>query len=246
MKENLLKLSKHSNYQLLHPMVTNLIGQESYSPVGKLEIERCHYINKHLDLSGLSVLDIGANTGYFSFNAIEMGAKKVVAYEGNEEHANFLKQISDLLPKNNFSVINSYFDPIKDSNNIKNDVIFCLNVLHHVGDDYGDQELLISNALNEISKQLQALSLNTKYMFFQLGFNWKGDKSNPLFPNGLKDELIKFVEESSKSFWDLIDVSVFNSKQFSKINDKNISRFDELGEFANRPIFFMESKQNID
>ena len=61
--------SKHSDYQILHPHLCTLLGDQA-QPVGKHEAQRQRYMAKHLPLSGLSVLDIGANTGYFSFAAM--------------------------------------------------------------------------------------------------------------------------------------------------------------------------------
>jgi hypothetical protein len=123
------------------------------------------------------------------------------------------------------------------------DIILCLNVLHHVGDDFGDKNLSLSDAKNQIKRHLQQLARHGQQCFFQLGFNWQGSVEQPLFPDGSKVELIDFVTEACKGFWDIKQVSIFDPKldNYMLADAELLSRYDEIGEFLNRPIFLLDS-----
>src|SRR5690606_14730461 len=62
----------------------------NYQPTGRMEAQRRTYMEKCLSCSGFNVLDIGANTGYFTFSALENSAAHVTVFEGNKHHAEFL------------------------------------------------------------------------------------------------------------------------------------------------------------
>jgi hypothetical protein len=82
-------------------------------------------------------------------------------------------------------------------------------------------------------------------LVFQLGFNWKGNRNNGLFKNGTKRELIDFINQGIKGFWEIqtigIAESVDNEYVFNDLNEINIQRNDEIGEFLNRPIIILKS-----
>ena len=48
----------------------------------------------------------------------------------------------------------------------------------------------------------------TKYMVFQMGFNWKGNRDKGLFENGTKEEMVEFIKEGTKECWKIVDVGV--------------------------------------
>ena len=129
----------------------------------------------------------------------------------------------------------------------KYDVVFLLNVLHHLGDDYGDKTLSIDMAKELMITQLNTMVNKTSYIVFQLGFNWKGNRNICLFNNGTKAEMIDFIKTGTKNFWDIIDIGIAEgSKQHTEyfdVNKINIERKDSLGEFLNRPLFIMKSKK---
>lgn len=235
--------SKHSDYQLLHPVLAPIVGG-GYKPSGKYEEERQAYMERHVLLNGKTVLDIGANTGYFSFGALQAGAEKVLSIEGNEEHADFISAAAHCLGGDNLEVHHGYFDFNNQSEEYY-DVILCLNVLHHLGDDFGDQRLLLDDAKKAMVYSLNALSAKCNLLWMQLGFNWKGDREQPLFSHGTKAELIDFIRTGGSRCWDILDIAVFDPDGggYASISKINMQRFDHLGEFLNRPLFLMESKQ---
>lgn len=235
--------SKHSCYQEIHPSLTKNIEVTANVAIQRYELQRAKFISDNLNFQDKMVLDIGGNTGYFSFEAISKGAKSVLLIEGNENHAEFVSElaIAENLP---ISVSNKYFD--FENNNSKSDIVFILNVLHHIGDDFGSQNISKSEALNYIAKAINNFHEKTDILIFQLGYNWKGDRNLPLFENGTKREMIEFVYNTIKHNWDLIHVGiaeVVNGETiFNYLNQENIERDDELGEFRNRPLFILRKK----
>ena len=244
LSENLSTLlearSKHSTYQEIHPDLMMLLDSNN-SPLGKRETARWECMTKQFDWEALRVLDIGANTGYFSIAAIKADANIVVAIEGNQEHAKFIQLASELMSfQDRITVENRYFNFEERSDAF--DVALCLNVLHHLGDDFGDPLLGIDEAKLKMKRNLQHLSQYARYCWFQLGFNWKGDRDLPLFGNGLKSELIDFVQEACGGYWKIKDVSIYNphTRSYEPRNESLMERYNDIGEFLNRPLFLLE------
>ncbi|MBT7952055.1 MAG: class I SAM-dependent methyltransferase, partial [Gammaproteobacteria bacterium] len=161
----LSKYSKHSDYQLLHPSICDVVCH-NYQPTGKKEAERQSYMESNLGFSKKTVLDIGANTGYFSFGALQAGASVVTAVEGNSEHARFIDEAVRLLNiEKQLTVKNDYYDFASTDTN-RFDIILCLNVLHHLGDDFGDARIDLEGAKAEITKSFRNMASNTNWMWF--------------------------------------------------------------------------------
>ena len=236
--------SKHSDYQLLHPSLSSLLGHLP-QPAGKHEAQRQRYMAQHLLLRGLSVLDIGANTGYFSFAALEAGAARVVSQEGNAEHAHFIALAAQGLGLDDRLEVRPHYYSFTDPSAERFDVTLCLNVLHHLGDDFGDQALSLDEAKAQMLMGLQRLARHTRHLWMQLGFNWKGDRMKPLFAGGTKAELIDFVQQGVQGHWRIDDIAVVNpqTRDYEPIDHHNLQRFDSLGEFLNRPLFRLTSLQ---
>ena len=233
--------SKHSDYQRLHPNVQALVGSE-VAPAGRHEAERQHWMARHRQLEGLCVLDIGANTGYFSFAALAGGARRVVSQEGNPTHAQFIEVAARGLGLDRrLEVRPSYFDFHSEGEVF--DLTLCLNVLHHLGDDFGDRALSIDAARASMLAALNRLARRTRHLWMQLGFNWKGDRRRPLFAHGTKAELIDFVRCGTAGHWHIEDIAVVDptTRDYVPLDDANIARCDALGEFLNRPLFAMRS-----
>lgn len=134
--------SKHSNYQILSRRLSNIINCNEIEVKTRHEAERLEYILKNVDIKNKLVLDIGGNTGYFTFEMLDNGAKKVYYYDCNNIHSEFVRLAAQALGVENYvNIENDYFSFEDKSNNYN--IILLLNVLHHIGDDYGEKELSI-------------------------------------------------------------------------------------------------------
>lgn len=195
------------------------------------------------DFTGKSLSDIGANTGYFSLAALERGASEVHAFEGNRAHAEFIREVASILGiAPSLTVHSDYFD-FDRQDGLRTDITLCLNVLHHLGDDFGVQGKTLDSSKRQMGKKLRQLAKRTQYCWFQLGFNWKGDRHQPLFENGLKTELIEFVRENCDNTWVIEDIALYEpaTDRYKPECDALLQRFDAVGEFLNRPLFFLKS-----
>ncbi len=240
------KNSKHSNYQVLPRALEPILGKSSLKVHTRYERERLNYVLGKIDVKGKTVLDIGGNTGFFTFECVDAGAKKVVHYEGNKEHSDFVGLAAKSIGhQDKIKTVNNYFT-FDGTYNEPFDVILLFNVLHHIGDDYGDKELGVKSAKEEIVKELNSLVKNCSTIVFQLGFNWQGNTNLPLFENGTKKEMIDYVKTGVKEFWDITAIGIAERSNsqitYNDLNDRNIEREDSLGEFLNRPIFILERK----
>ncbi len=237
--------SKHSNYQILSKRLSLIIGNNKIKIKSRYEVERLKYILKYLNVNKKTIADIGGNTGFFSFELIDSGAEKIYYYEGNKTHADFVSLAANVLNiENKIEVANKYFSFENDIINKEYDIILLLNVLHHVGDDFGNEGISIEMAKQNIIKQLNSLADKTSILIFQLGFNWKGNRNLGLFKEGTKKEMIDFISEGVKNYWTITKIGIAEPVkegiEYFDINDKNVIRNDQLGEFLNRPIFILK------
>lgn len=237
--------SKHSNYQILPKKLAEIIGDDVKVKT-RYETERLTYILENIDVENKSILDIGGNTGYFTFEMLENGARRVHYYEGNKAHAEFVRISAKCLSlEDRLDITNSYFSFTDVEPRSKYDVILLLNVLHHIGDDYGDKKISIENAKKVIIQQLNSLADIGEVIVFQLGFNWKGDRELCLFENGTKEELINFIRNGVEKHWEIYKIGIAESQdnaiKYYDANIENMKRRDSLGEFLNRPLIIMRS-----
>ncbi len=243
--------SKHSNYQMVYKKLlpqlqlnNNLVSKPKY------EMERLDFIVKNIDIKGKTVLDIGSNTGFFAFSLIEKGAKRVICYEGNKKHAEFIMRSANCLNigNNKIKVVPNYYNFRRTTIHDKVDIVLLMNVLHHLGDDYGDKHKKIDFVKKEIIKQINYLADKTSFLILQLGFNWKGNIRNCLFEKGTKKEMIDYIYQGTKNNWEIENIGIAEKIEdkiiYDELNENNILRDDSLGEFLNRPIFMLRSKIN--
>lgn len=239
--------TKHSGYQELHRALDAVMEGGRIS--GKAESSRWEYMRAVMSFEGRRVLDIGANTGFFSLSAaIEGGASSVLACEGSPYHAEFLERaVARLGLSDRVRVDNRYYD-FFNSADLHAEIALCLNVLHHLGDDFGDQALTLADARRQMVRALGGLASRFRWMWFQVGYNWKGDRRQPLFDRGLKNEQIALVAEAAAEAWSVDRIGIFNpgSGRYEDANDALLARFDEVGEFMNRPLFLMRSNISPD
>ncbi len=241
--------SKHSNYQILPGRLRTLLGQTDVITRTRHEQERLDYICQKIGFSDKTVLDIGGNTGFFVFELLDAGAKHMTHYEGEKAHSDFVNLAAKALDlSQKVRTINSYF-AFDGSYAEQFDVVLLFNVLHHIGDDYGDKNANIEEAKKACILQLNSLAGNTEKLVFQLGFNWQGNVSKGLFAGGTKQEMIDFVRKGIDGYWSIesigVAVRIDGKVAYKDLNDNNIERDNSLGEFLNRPIFILRSLRSL-
>jgi SAM-dependent methyltransferase len=239
--------SKHSQYQVLPPKLRQLLATEGLETHSRHEDERFLFINSVLDFAGRTVVDIGANTGYFTFRAIEAGARQVLSYEGNPAHADFIRLSAEVLKiGDHLQIRGSYLNLPTETLGESCDIVLALNVLHHIGDDFGDTSLDATSARALVSEGIRQLLRRCGYLVLQLGYSWKGDRRLPLFERGFKQEQIDFVSASIGSDAEIVAVGMAlregESVVYSSPNNENLRRRDDWGEFLNRPLFILRSR----
>lgn len=238
-----MESSKHSNYQVLSSELQKILPQNQLAIISRQERERLAYISSQVDFGDKEILDIGGNTGFFTMEAIGKGAAHVDCYEGNKTHAEFVEISAKVLGyEQRVSVFPEYylFDQHK-----KYDIALCLNVIHHLGDDFKSEKDMQS-AKNEMLLCINSMASVADIMIFQMGFNWCGNRGSCLFENGTKKEMEDFLREGTKDFWRIDKIGIAESNngviEYKDMDESNNVRMDDMGEFLNRPIFIMKSQ----
>lgn len=241
--------SKHSHYQVLPSILRNYLKDEEITTHSRFEAERLTYLLKHLDFNNKSVLDIGGNTGFFSFELLENNAKEVIYVEGNRAHADFVEYASGFFKKP-ISVINDYFE-IGDEKfkDLKVDITLLFNVIHHFGDDFGDPDRSLEEAKRSMLDFVNYFVDKTDILVLQMGFCWKGNRDQLLFSKGLKQEMIDFITSGTRDKFQVLSIGVpvveKGTTVYEELNDLNMERNDSIGEFRNRPIFILKRKEQF-
>jgi len=261
--------SKHSNYQNVPEFVSKELGYfEKINEEWRGDTARYKYIiSKLKEMKISSISDIGANTGFFILSISYLYPDIICnAYELNENYANYIRVI-----KNHFGLknINIFKKEIKLSNILEldyTDVVINSNVLHHAGVDF-DIELIknIEEFNSYAIEYFKKMTKITKIMFFQMGYNWGGNKSTPLSTSG---DIYRFIQRNQKLFnsagWQILSIGIYdyNIKDYKElshkfldiINNKSFETktnnefdhwlekigFENNSEFYKRPIFILK------
>ncbi len=236
--------SKHACYQDIPSLLQPLLPAPAVTDLRRHDRERLRYMLARVPVAGRSVLDIGCNGGFFLLEMLAAGAHRGTGYEGSRDHAQFLAAAAAALGLGErLDVRPRYYDFATEQGH--HDVALLLNVLHHVGDDYGDPALNIAGAREEILRSLQRMRARCDVLVFQLGFNWKGDRNAGLFAHGSIAEMVEFVERGVRGHWRLRHVGVAERAadggiEYRDLGPDNGHRKNELGEFLNRPLFILD------
>lgn len=240
------RTSKHSNYQVLARALEPLLGGQAISVQSRHEHERLAYILSRVDVRGMHWADIGGNTGFFSFELLDRGARQVDYFEGNAAHHGFVQAAARQLGLAERLHAHHRYVAFEPAELPVVDGMLLLNVLHHLGDDFGGVQAGKEAARQRMLQCLAAVARCTGVLVFQLGFNWKGDRHEPLFPKGSKAEMIDFIRQGTAADWDISAIGIAERDGervvFRDLSAHNTARDDSLGEFLNRPIFIMRSR----
>lgn len=251
MSDNRIKL-RDDNYQLYHPFILNKLSNKTRDLKRThksitLDFQRAAFIFEREPCFGRRVLDIGANQGYMSVEAALRGAEKVDAFESNEIDYVFMRKIKDRFSE--IKAINPHNESYKFSlENRKNDYVLCLNVLHHIGRYFDFHIKDISEAKLAISHYLSLLIPDQGGVWLQIGYNWKGEEDKPLFEFGTKAEVVNFIKDSIHIAARIKAIGIYNPESgvYENVGVDDFQsplwvRNEFLGEFGNRPLFYIES-----
>jgi len=145
---------------------------------------RWHNLLENLNVEKIkSIGDIGANTGFFALSlAHRFPDIAVHAYEANPNHYYFMAAIKKQFQLKNIHLQNTLIDLLGIEKIAKQECLINFNVLHHAGVDFDEGVVELKNFSEYACDYLGCLSNKSKEMFFQMGFNWGGNKEYPIIP----------------------------------------------------------------
>lgn len=177
--------SKHAVYQNVPEFVSAALGySEKIDELWRGDTARYRYLVAKLELAGQSLVDVGANTGFFALSfAHHCPEAQVTAVEGNPNHAAFIRRIVELFCLKNVQVQCAYADRAGSLRLPECDTMLLLNILHHAGADF-DRDLVAGpeGVAAYAVEYLQRIRTRARRLVFQMGYDWGGDKRRPIVP----------------------------------------------------------------
>lgn len=188
LSELILGRSKHGNYQDLPPCLPEYIhNQFPHRQTIRLDSARFDWLDQHDVFDNKTIIEIGANIGYFSLRAVTERNATCIAYEPDEKLASAIELIAEIC--NVQERVNVRCEPFTLLNPIpvpNVDLILCLNVIHHAGFDF-DKDIVkqICDWTPYAINYLTRLTTIAPQMVFQMGYTWGGG-SISLCPPGME------------------------------------------------------------
>ena len=266
--------SKHARYQNVPDFVREVLGYtEAINEEWRGDTARYRYLRSALGLHGQRVVDVGANTGFFTLSlAHEFKDSTFIAMEGNRNHVVFIQSIVDTFGMTNVAVQHSYVCQDNLRQIPECDTVLLLNVLHHAGVDFDPEHVAEPADVADYTRQyLVGLSARAKRVVFQMGYNWGGNKKRPIVP--LADDVEKVIytsrllahagwiikriaiahkidEHPTVTYRDLAHdvVSILNrgrkdNATVAAVRGSLHAEMAELSEFYRRPMFLCENRR---
>jgi SAM-dependent methyltransferase len=177
--------SKHSVYQNVPEFVRTALGySEKIDELWRGDTARYQYLLSKVPWAGQSVVDVGANTGFFTLSlAHRHPDARVTAVEGNPNHAAFIRRIVQLFHLDNVEVLCAYADRAGSRRLSECDVMLLLNILHHAGVDFDQGSVSDPQDVADYAVEyLRRLRTRTHRLVFQMGYDWGGNKQKPIVP----------------------------------------------------------------
>ncbi len=207
--------SKHAQYQTLPESVALKLGLQ-FDVNEEWRGDRTRYPVIRQAIAGWgakSVIDVGANTGFFTLSIAEdFPAVQVTACEPNAAHAEIVRLLAEVAGRANVTVTET---PASLSNLQafeSHDVVLHLNILHHAGSDF-DKALVAS--VEDFERYgvsyLAALRQLGSRLVFQMGYNWGGNKELPIVQRDDQAGKVEFNRRMLESAGWHIDAVAFAS-----------------------------------
>jgi hypothetical protein len=204
--------AKHDRYQNLPAFVQEALGfNTDIDENWRGDTARYSLLEQCLSLeNGERLCDIGANTGFFTLSlAHRFPGAHVTAYEMNAQHVAYIREIAAHFGMNNVDVLEQGVDLQHAGAVTPCDVLLHFNVLHHAGVDFDKGHIAGPGQFPAYAVDyLSRLSRNVRTMIFQMGYNWGGNKLQPLVP--LQDDLQKLsytLDLFRASGWQILGIA---------------------------------------
>ncbi len=129
-REDSTVISENTNYQgFVYDYANNVCTPTGSRVVPKWKLLR----NVFPELvRGKRFIDIGANSGFFCFKAVEHGCRQAVGIEAEDKYYRPVKRTLEARPLVNFAWIKGVFPDILTTTSLEGDVVMALSVLHHI------------------------------------------------------------------------------------------------------------------
>jgi hypothetical protein len=257
--------TKHSRYQNIPHFVCQALNySESIDENWRGDSARYQYLLKQFSSSAKSVFgDIGANTGFFTLSlAHVMMGSRFYAYEMNKKHTRFMELVKDHFSMENIRVISQRVDLSGIEQLPVHHILINFNVLHHAGVDF-DKKFVMdeSNFTDYALIYLSKLKSKTSMMYFQMGYNWGGNKKKPIVPVDNQEFMVRYeVDIFKQCGWEIVKVALFNNKdkQYHNLSPSALKavrnkergglgkiiesfRISEVSEFYKRPLMLVRN-----
>ena len=207
--------SKHANYQNIPEFVSRKLGySEIINESWRGDTARYSYIKTLIPFSRIrTVADIGSNTGFFSLSlANEYKTTRVLAFDTNLQHIKFIQAIKQHFGMENIDTVAAGVDLASANGFPAHDAVLLLNVLHHAGVDFDEKEVRSEKEFSSYAvKYLGKIRSNVRYLIFQMGYNWGGNKQKPLITGNSIAAMICLVAQFCKEAgWSFQRVGIFS------------------------------------
>jgi SAM-dependent methyltransferase len=186
--------SKHSVYQNTPAFIREKLGYtETIDENWRGDSARWDYLRENIDFSEKSVLDVGANTGFFALSIAHRNRNAdVTALEGNGNHSRYIETIAEYFEMPNVRVLHQYL-AMEDLPTLGHyDTVLLFNVLHHAGADFDKDNVRTEAELfSYCVRYMKQLADKCTRVIFQMGYNWGGNKLRPVVE--LNDDVSKVI-----------------------------------------------------
>lgn len=209
LKKLLITRSKHGNYGMLPPALIKVDPSLSlYSNSNRLDQQRYDWFSKKINFEGKRVIDIGANTGYFSLRLATEYNSIITAYEPFEPHYRSIELSKRILnlADDRFFVVNEGISLDKISSLERVDIILFLNVLQHAGEDFDVERVQnLADWRRYAVQYLDKLKEIGRYLIFQMGYTWLGHEDKICKDKDILDYTMKLLADSG---WSIISCGI--------------------------------------
>lgn len=248
---------KHANYQLLPRFVASEFNVELPLDLAwRGDYGRLDFLQSCYDFTGRHVMDIGANAGLFALSIAQASpTADVIALEKHPDFCAFMELVRNGWQLENLTILpEAYSLPELQALPEVDDLLF-FNVIHHAGVEFDQGSCPSKSAL--VTYWAEFLEkVRASRIFFQMGYNWGGDKSEPIFEGQSLSRMVDFVcAGAAQSGWRvsaIIIVTDCEQRTLAEVALSDIARWDDiyrawmaerrLSEFYRRPLFVLEKK----